>query len=386
MRGVLLAALACFGCGKELNPKFCAAHPDDERCRATVDSFVDSPDSPMPVAHLSHAIELMLTSDVDVTLTAIGLVVNTTTGAVPAEFAGAVVLPDVPQEGGPNVMVIQVGSFTMDPIADYIDVDGDKPLVIVATRTIELGGRINVSADAEVPGPGGGASAMGPGSGAAGMPGGTVGDGGGGGGSYGTSGGRGGNPMGGAAGAVYGAPTSLQGGSGGGVPSLPGACTVRAGAGGGAVQLTAFESVTITGRINAGGSGGAGGETCGTDGAGGGGGGSGGMIFLESPMLLGNGVLGSLGGGGGEAGSSAGVYVGVAGGDAGTETAGVGGASGNSGGDGGLGAMDASPGAQGVDVGVDGNGGGGGGGGGRIYYLTSGPTPAYIARPPASGP
>ena len=388
MRHLLVAALACIGCGKELNAKFCAAHPDDERCTSSsrVDAVVDSLASTMPVAHLRTATELLLTSDVDVTITAVGLVIDTTTGTVPAEFDGAVVLPDVPQDDGPNVMVIQVGSLTIDLVADgSIHVDGDKPLVIVATRTIDLTGRLDASASIDEPGPGGFLSALGPGAGAAGLPSGVTADGGGGGGSYGTSGGRGGNPMGGAAGALHGAATTLQGGSGGGVPSVPGACTVRGGGGGGAVQLTALESITIAGLIHVGGGGGAGGATCGSDGAGGGGGGSGGMIFLEAPMLLGNGILGSLGGGGGEAGSTQGVYAGVAGDDAGTESAGVGGTSGNSGGDGGLGATESAPGTPGADVVTEGNGGGGGGGAGRIYYRTSGATPAYTVRPPATG-
>ncbi len=384
MRRALLVALACAACGKELNPKFCAAHPDDERCAGvSVDGAVDVPLSTMPVAHLGNAIELMLTSDVDLTITGT-VVIDTATGVLPAQFAGAVVLPDVPQDDGPNVMVIQVGSLTIEDDDDTIDVTGDKPLVIVATRTIDLGGRLDASADLAVPGSGGFASALGPGAGAPGVGSSLTADGGGGGGSYGTAGGRGGNPMGGAAGAVYGAATSLQGGSGGGVPSLPTTCTVAGGAGGGAVQLTALESITISGRIHVGGGGGEGGKTCSSDGAGGGGGGAGGMIFLEAPMLLGSGVLGALGGGGGEGGSTQGVYVGVVGEDATFDSAGRGGSSGNSGGDGGLGATSAAPGGQGTDATSEGNGGGGGGGGGRIYYQTTGTTPSYVARPPAT--
>lgn len=391
MRAALLALLA-IGCGKELNPKFCAAHPDDERCLGTVDgpdAAIDADESDMPVAHLPRAIEDMLTSDVDITLdaTSLGAIIDTTNGTITPAWPGAVILPDVAQDSGPNVMVIQVGSLDIPVAVDYIDVDGTRPLVIVATRTITLGARINASADLQTPGPGGFESAKGTGAGGMGQHSSTFVDSGGGGGSFAFAGGIGGAAMGGTAGAVYGSAATLEGGSGGGRPSS-GICTINGGAGGGAIQLTALVSITISGadtaRINVGGSGGEGGGTsCTGNGAGGGGGGSGGMIFLESPLISGDGALGALGGGGGEGTSTGGGIAGAPGTEAGSTSVGVGGASGT-GGDGGSGALD-GPGTPGGNGELEGNGGGGGGGAGHIFLKTTGPAPASLQiNPPAT--
>lgn len=391
MRAALLALpLAWIGCGKELNPKFCAAHPDDERCTGVdaPDAAIDADESTFPVAHLSPSIEAMLTSDADVVLdiNSAATVIDTTNGTITPSWPGAIILADVPQEDGPNVMVVQVGSLTIQADANYVEVDGARPLIIVATRTMSIDARINVSADLDVAGPGGFASAQGPGAGGAGSSSGATGDGGGGGGSFATRGGAGGDPSGGSPGSRYGAASRLTGGSGGGRASGP-SCTVEGGAGGGAIQLTALVSISFvssTGRINAGGSGGIGGQTCAVHGSGGGGGGSGGMIFLESPLITGDGHLGALGGGGGEGASSTGT-VGAAGGDASTDTAGVGGSGlASDGGDGGGGAQ-ADDGTPGADASSTSNGGGGGGGAGHIFIDTSGPAPASIvSNPPAT--
>jgi hypothetical protein len=380
----IAASLAFAGCGKELNPEFCAAHANDERCTAAPDARPIDAGSTFPVEHLTPATEAMLTSDVDISVDTTGTVIDTSAGTITPGWTGAVILANVAQEDGPSVMVVQVGSFTVAASADTIDVNGSRPLIIVAARTITVDGRINVSADGSAPGPGGFAAGLGPGSGLAGQAANATGNGGGGGGAFGYAGGRGGNPAGGEAGAAYGAASRLEGGSGGGLPSVPmTGCVVTAGAGGGALQLTALGSITIAGNINAGGSGGQGGEYCNTNGSGGGGGGAGGMIFLEAPMLLGSGNLGALGGGGGEAANSFGA-AGIDGTDAGTTTPGTGGVSTNSGGDGGSGATDGTVGAQGMDASSgDGNGGGGAGGGGRIYYRTPA-DPSYSARPAAS--
>jgi hypothetical protein len=384
MRGAsIVALLACVGCGKELNPEFCAAHPDDERCGATDARGVDGGSS-FPVEHLTPATEALLTSDVDITVS-VPTTIDTSAGTITPAWPGAVIIADAPQQEGPNVMVVQVGSLHLVPAADAIDVNGTRALIIVATRTLAVEARIDVSADGASAGPGGHAAGLGPGAGEAGQPANTTGDGGGGGGSFGFAGGRGGNPAGGAAGVTYAAASRLEGGSGGGAPSLPAAgCTVTPGAGGGALQLTALGSITISNSINASGSGGLGGEYCNSDGSGGAGGGSGGMIFLEAPMLLGTGSLGALGGGGGEAANSFGAG-GVDGTDGATTTPGLGGASANSGGDGGNAAADGTAGAQGADAGTgDGNGGGGAGGGGRIYYRTTGSDPSFTVRPAAA--
>jgi len=390
MRAALLALLvSSIGCGKELNPKFCAAHPDDERCTGAVDpdAAIDAEESTFPVAHLTNDIEAMLTSDADITLdiNSLGAVINTTDGKITPDWPGAVILPDVPQENGPNVMVVQVGSLTIPLETDYLEVDGDRPLIIVASRTITLDARFNMSADLGLPGPGGFGSSDGPGGGGTGAASGATGDGGGGGGSFGTVGGNGGGPSGGAPGTLYGSATTLTGGSGGGRASGPG-CMTEGGAGGGAIQLTALVSITfvsLEGRINAGGGGGGGGQTCNVHGSGGGGGGTGGMIFLESPLITGDGHLGALGGGGGEGAGATGT-VGATGGDATTDSAGGGGTGlTTDGGDGGGGALTGG-GTNGVEASSTSNGGGGGGGAGHIFIKTTGPAPTTLVSTPAA--
>lgn len=390
MRHLLLVALACVGCGKELNSKFCAAHSDDPRCtgETMADAATADGDNAFHVAHLSDATEAMFVSTADITVSGMGTVIDTQAGTITPEWTGAVILNDVPQDDGANVLVVQVHNLVLEEAAAILNVFGDRPLVIVATGTVTLSARLDVSANGHNPGSGG--FNAGEGTGEAGVEGGTTGDGGGGGGSFQTKGGTGGDPGGGKEGKTYGAATRLEGGSGGGLPSKPGTCDVAPGGGGGAVQITAAVSITIDGmgRINVGGGGGAGGVACttgGVDGSGGAGGGAGGMIYLQSPLLLGSsaGVLGALGGGGGEGASLGGTVAGDPGDDATTSTPGVGGSNtGSTGGEGGAGALDGG-GVDADDPGGDNNGGGGGGGAGWIFYSTSGAAPAWTAHPPA---
>jgi hypothetical protein len=74
------------------------------------------------------------------------------------------------------------------------------------------------------------------------------------------------------------------------------------GGGGGALQITAGDSIEVVGQIQAGGGGGKGGVVN-VSSSGGGGGGSGGAILLEAPSVVVTGMLNANGGGGGGGGS-----------------------------------------------------------------------------------
>lgn len=198
----------------------------------------------------------------------------------------------------------------------------------------------------------------------------------------------------------------LRGGCSGGRGGRPALSFFRdgasgGGAGGGAIQLVARTSITVSGTLSAPGHGGGTYYTpsCGTNQAGGSGGGSGGSIFLESPSISVTGNISALGGAGGEgrdrgggslcnlgrgntrasaAGQSAFPLTGQ-----GSPDPAVGGSTSNQdGGNGGDGsAKDASsPGLVGGDGrsiggGNDSGGGGGGGGTGRIRLRAVGGSP-----------
>jgi hypothetical protein len=151
-------------------------------------------------------------------------------------------------------------------------------------------------------------------------------------------------------------------GAKGGDGDLPGGI---GGFGGGAFQLTAKDTITIDGKLNAGGAGGEpGGAT--DDGGGGGGGGSGGMIGFEATNITvgAAAIVAANGGGGGEGGRSPGER----GQDATAVATRAQGGNNGTAGDGGLGS------GQGVINGGGGqndqNGGGGGGGGGAAGFIT----------------
>jgi hypothetical protein len=162
------------------------------------------------------------------------------------------------------------------------------------------------------------------------------------------------------------------------------------GRGGGAIELVALGSITITGTINASGAGGSGGK----NGSGGGGGGAGGIIVLDAPAIAINGKCFANGGGGGEGAS------GASGGDGSDPAAPDGKASGGKGksdgggdgGDGGFGSTSPTAGKNGTqqDPGHGGDGAAGGGGGaiGIIkVYPTGSATgtidPAHVSPPPS---
>jgi hypothetical protein len=271
--------------------------------------------------------------------------------------------------------VLRVGALTASL---DIKVVGARPLIIVASGTATVGGKIDAAGRLGSPGPGGSASSSGPG---AGVDGSTAGgcNAGGGGASFGAIGGTGGMTRCGAgtvAGPLYGSINDFFGGSGGGQGA--GACGGSGGSGGGAIQISSLLSVRIVGGggIHVGGGGGAGG--CGGNDDGGGGGGSGGTIFLEAPVVEVSGALGANGGGGGEGGHTDFIVprAGEPGADAVLDiTPAAGGTSMGSDRSGGAGGARTMP-AESAPTG-NGTTGGGGGAIGRIFLRTRG-TPANM--------
>ena len=255
---------------------------------------------------------------------------------------------------------------------------GSKPLVLVATGTIDVQGTLDVGSHrtpAVSIGP-----AANPATCGAGTAPGT--SGGGAGGSFGGTGGDGGgtnntNTAGGkAANAVV--PNTLRGGCKG--QNGNGGTAGTQGNGGGAVYLIAETSITISGTITASGSSGTGGTN---NQSGGGGGGSGGFMGLDTPTVTNPGVVVANGGGGGEgsgqmtAGNDGADPVGIA--------AGAGGANGTAnGGDGGNGAAAATLMGSIGSNGSTGGGGGGAGGGAGIVDLVRATTIAGQVSPPAT--
>jgi len=292
------------------------------------------------------------------------------------------------------------------PDGTLVPIAATPAMVWIALESVRIEGRVSVSANALLPGPGGFcggfiASGMGgdrpgrPGRGPGGGMGGQSGDafcgsrdqsdGGGGGGSFGARGGNGGaggcsTMTIGAAGSLAGdaALSPLFGGSGGGTGAENEAG--RGGHGGGALQITAMESldVTGTGEVVAGGGGAEGGhdETENDNGSGGSGGGSGGAILLEAGELFLAGWIGAHGGSGSQGGTDTGDD-GLSGAVAVPRVVPAPGPPGTSfGGGGGSGSDNSSAAGNGVDAH---NAGGGGGGAGRIRINTrSGARPAGL--------
>jgi hypothetical protein len=309
----------------------------------------------------------------------------------------------VAQPNGPELAVLRVGSFDIAE-AVQIRVTGSRPLVVIAATTINVTGMLDAGARRAVPGAGGGPhdqphtgrGVPGANDGGAGNSGG-VGDSGGSGGGHGTvgaGGGGGGGPIGDpkitiagpAGGAAHGTPelAVLRGGGAGGVGSP--CMTEPGGSGGGAIQLSAFEMITVDGTIHVGGGGGGRGYRCPTTGGSGGGGGAGGAIFLEANAITLGGTLAANGGGGGSGADSPNSLDGIFGADGAASASAASGAAqvnGGIGGAGGAGGWRDADAVKGADTGYA-NGGGGGGAVGRIVvrsHLTT--TPAGIASPTA---
>jgi hypothetical protein len=209
----------------------------------------------------------------------------------------------VMQSDGSSIEVYIAKSWKVEP-AGALNVTDKTPVVLVATGTINVLGRISARAS-EMGTVAGGftgtddGTAGGPGQGVVGLaymdsvntgiPGGGA--------SFCGAGGAAGHATAtnGGPGKTYGSPTlvPLQGGSAGGHASL------FAGAGGGAVQLVSGTSITIAagGVIALGGGGGSSGTD--TGGYGASGGGSGGAALLEAPTVTVAGIISANGGSGG---------------------------------------------------------------------------------------
>jgi hypothetical protein len=226
---------------------------------------------------------------------------------------------------------------------------GGRPVIVVSLKDILVLGAIQVGAGAQ--------SCATSGAGTKGS--GITYKSGGGGGGFASAGGAGGTiavtgPAGGAGGAVN-LGTQLRGGCPGGVG---GGSAERAASGGGALQLVAFNSITVSGVISAPGAGGAGGGFS----NGGNGGGSGGELLLEAQQVIASGGgLTCNGGGGGEAGTGNNGQPGQL-----TTAPASGGTDNVLGGSGGAGAAGATAAEAGEGSSLFAGGGGGGGGVGRI--------------------
>jgi hypothetical protein len=266
-----------------------------------------------------------------------------------------------------------------DVMLENATIVGARPLVVVATGTITLGGLVDASSHRASPMPGAGA-----GSPACGTPGpatqDNAGGAGGAGGSYGTLGGNGGSGASATAGgtAVAAGPiASLHGGcpgapgakGGGGAPGTPGL-------GGGAVYFVAGGSIALgTSTLAANGAG----AGISANRWGGSGGGTGGMIVLSAPAITASSATLMANGGGGASGTNGGV--GMPGSDPSTSSphspaqGGVGMPPGGNGY-----ALSAAAGDGGPSPGGTTSGGGGGGGAG--YIRATVPISGADASPP----
>ncbi len=248
----------------------------------------------------------------DVTLQQV--TINTTgDAAIPNGTIGQATLAVVRQEPeGGDLVVLRADHLTID---GELLVEGARPLVLIA-RTIEITatGKISAQARGDIPGNNGGIPG-GEGGGGPGRRDGAAHTGGGGGG-FATPGGEGGirecagveSTAGGGGGLAIGEPrlrVLVGGGAGGFGGTECGTAAMPPGAGGGAIQLSALESILLASgsQIRVDGGGGKGGVSCSRfQDAGGSGGGAGGAIYLDAPTIENRGMLAANGGSGGGAG------------------------------------------------------------------------------------
>lgn len=271
----------------------------------------------------------------------------------------------IAQADGPDLCVIEAETIE---VTEYVPVIGEWPLVLLATRSVEIAAPLDASSKRGVRTGAGAQAGCTGGSGAAG----TFGAGGGAGGTFGYVGGPGGTGEAGTASPrIGGAPTSVvpllavyggcAGGPGGAVAGAP----AVGGAGGGAIYVIAGEQIHVadSGMINASGAGGSPGLAH----NGGGGGGAGGFIALDAPQIILDGPVFARGGGGGGGGGVLASDNGSPGADPAAATAPTpGGAPGNGGSRGGDGCGTADGREGGIVESATYGGGGGGGACGRI--------------------
>ncbi|MHB8879396.1 MAG: putative metal-binding motif-containing protein, partial [Myxococcaceae bacterium] len=149
----------------------------------------------------------------------------------------------VPQDGGPDAVLLAMYRFNLDP-AGVLRVHGTRPVIFGVYDSARLSGRLLAAANLATPGPGGSTGACGASSGLAGSVSGGR-SGGGGGAGFGSQGGEGGAAN--AVAATSGAPGAsggtselvpLRGGCPGGAGGTASAQAGAGGAGGGALQLS----------------------------------------------------------------------------------------------------------------------------------------------------
>jgi hypothetical protein len=243
-------------------------------------------------------IDLSKLGDVDITQS--GCHIDTGSASLDCDDVTKTAFVTITQSNQIQVGVYVARSWRIEPNAT-LAVTGSFPLALIATDQINVLGAFSAAATAGDTSGGGFTSPMnantqgtGPGGGGAGTSATAAG-----GGSYCGTGGSGATENGStpaSGGSPYGAPTNipLEGGSSGGSGA-----EAATGAGGGAIELVAKNSISILagGSIDVGGGGGNFGGTSGQEASAGG---SGGAILLEAPSVTVAGVLAANGGGGGQ--------------------------------------------------------------------------------------
>ena len=270
-------------------------------------------------------------------------------------------------QNNPGWCVIAATDLT---VTGAVNATGGKPLVLLATGTLQVDGTLDVASHR------GGQTGAGAVTNNAtlcdpGTPPGN--NGGGAGGSFGSIGGNGGNG-GGTAGAIK--PTNTMRGGCAGQDGKTGTNGTK-GAGGGVAYLIAGTKITVGGAINASGAAGTGGVT---GNAGAGGGGAGGLIGLDAPMVTNGGAIYANGGGGAE--GSGNTTKGNDGNESSLGVAAAATASASNGGDGGAGGA-GTPAGKGGDAATFGGGGGGGGAGAIKLFQATAITGGVVSPPPS---
>jgi hypothetical protein len=372
MRVLFITIVALVGCTKT-DPLFCEKNPDDSSCRkdgGSGDGGIDMSPFDADLTWGTGDYAVLLPSPGPATLT---LNSFSTSGGNPCISAQAWV-----NTNQPDSCFVIAGDITIQDAT----ITGTRPLVVVATGTLTIKGKLDIASHNT-----GGVLTNGPG--VAGPPSGgcagtapeanSGGSGGGAGGSFKTKGGNGGTgdggaaqvPAGGVAANTMPTPTLLRAGCSGQTSGAGTGAGALGGGGGGAMYLLAGTKIDLSAAvINASGAGGA----AGSGKAGGGGGGSGGMIVLYVDSTMGTitttaatRIVANGGGGGGGGASGADPDVTMA--TTGAMGAGVsGGCNTNGGGNGGFSSTNGGNGGPGC------NGGGGtmgGGGGGGVGYFQS---------------
>jgi hypothetical protein len=253
----------------------------------------------------------------------------------------------VTQTNGPDICVLRYGKISL-PTGVTLTLSGTRAVAFVADTQIEIAGTVDLGANGDVSGPGGGATSSG------GYSGSVRGEGGAG---FRTAGGHGGELADGGA-ANGGAPLdAIASPTFAGGPDA-GTRTGRGAGGGAAMFVVCHGPLSVSGLLDAGGSGGSGGyfdPSTGANGSyyGGRGGGAGGQLLFQARSITISGTVFAMGGGGGAGKpNTSTTAVGSAGVSGRRDTmcarGGIGGANGGAGGPGGC--LSQSPGNGGAFV------------------------------------